>query len=64
MAQVRKDAPENYRTPKQFRSVPEITESVSAVPIQIAEQMNEEYRRNCLIHDIDDIEARIAADTI
>jgi|GEM_PF-5333670 len=64
MVQVRKDTPEGYRIPKQFRFALEIMESVSAVPIQIAEQMNKEYRCNCVIHDIDDREARIAADTI
>ena len=64
MVQVRKDTPEGYRIPKQFSSIPEITESISTIPIQIAEQMNKEYRRNFVIHDIDDREARIAADTI
>ena len=55
---------ESYRIPKQFNSKLEVVENISVVTIQTARQMNEEYRRNCEIHDIIDKESRIVADTI
>lgn len=55
---------ESYRIPKQFNSKLEVEENISVVTTQTARQMNEEYRRNCEIHDIIDKESRIVEYTI
>jgi len=53
-----------YRIPKQLNSKLDVVENVSTVTTQNAEKMNEEYRRNCEIHDAIDRESRIVADSI
>ena len=53
-----------YRIPKQFNSKLEVVENVSVVTTQTVRQMNEEYRRNCFVHDVIDRESQIVADTV
>ena len=53
-----------YSIPKQFVNTIEIDEVVSTVSSETAEQMSEEFRRECSIHDADDRESWVAADTI
>lgn len=53
-----------YRIPKQLNSKLETTENVPIVTPQTAIKMNEEYRHNCEIHDINDRDSWISADTI
>lgn len=64
MIQVIDDAAGVYRIPKQFGINLVLVEDVPCVTIQTAEQMNEDYKRNCAIHDVDDRESRLVADTI
>lgn len=53
-----------YSIPKQFINTVEIDNVVSMVSSETAEQMSEEFRHKCSIHDADDRESWVAADTI
>ena len=55
---------EHGRIPKQFNSKLEVIEDVPIVAAEIAEKMNEEYRRNCIVHDVIEIESQIASNSI
>ena len=50
--------------PMKLSSKLEVVESVSTVTTLIANEMNNDYRRNCEIHDSIDMESQILADTI
>lgn len=52
------------KIPKQFLNIEEIDKITSIVSSETAEQMSEEFRRECSIHDANDRESWVAADTI
>ena len=61
----RKAELDNYiKIPKQFLNIEEIDEIISTVSCETAEQMSDEFRRECSIHDANDRESWVAADTI
>ena len=55
---------EVYRVPRQFNTKLEVIENALVVTAGIANQMNQDYRHSCEVHDVIDIESQKAADKV